>query len=429
VVPDPRRWYALGLLCMAFFMVVLGSTSVFTAAPSIQRDLGSSVAGVQWVFTAYALSFGGLLLFGGRTADLLGRRRVFMAGVGLFVLSSLLCGFAWSGGVLIGARAVQGAAAAVMSPAALSLVMTTFEEGAERNKALGAWGAIGGIGATAGLLVGGLVTDGLGWQWVFFINVPVGLGMLALSPILLRENRDRRRGRALDPAGALTSTAALVLLVHAMTQAPEAGWAGLQTIGLLIASAALLALFVVEGRSAAPLLPLHLFRSRTLVGGNLVMVVAGMVLLGASCLLLARVSVDGSFLGDLFLGLLVFGLGMGAAFVAGSIASLAGVAEPESGAASGLQTTSFNIGTALGVAILSTVAIARTSDVLAASGQPAPSPFALTEGYQSAFVAAVGFTILGLVTALVLLGRLQGDRAAGDAAVSVPAHEPTRPTP
>lgn len=473
--PDPRRWWALGLLCMAFFMEVLGSTIVFTAAPSIARDLGFAAGGVQWVFTAFALTFGGLLLFGGRLADLLGRRRVFMAGIALFVLSSLLCGLAWSAAILIAARAVQGASAAILAPAALSLVMTTFDEGAERNKALAAWGAIGGIGATAGLLAGGLITDGLGWGWIFFINVPVGLGMLVASPVLLRESRDLQRRRAFDPGGAATITAALVLFVYAMTQAPEAGWASLQTIGLLVASAVLIALFVViEARSAAPLLPLRLFRSRTLVGGNLVMIAAGMavdgmlfivtlyaqqvlgytavqfglavavmtvtsiagsyaaqhvvtrigvrpvaaagmVLLGVSCLLLTQVSVDGSFLGDLFLGMLVFGLGMGGAFVAGTIASLSGVAEQDAGVASGLQNTSFSIGTALGVAVLSTAAVARTNGVIAGTGQ-APSPFALTAGYQFAFAAAVVVAVLGLVASLALLGRPRPDLP-----------EPTRP--
>jgi EmrB/QacA subfamily drug resistance transporter len=470
-VPDPRRWWALGVLCMAFFMQVLGSTIVFTAAPSIAGDLGFSAGGVQWVFTAQALAFGGLLLFGGRLADLLGRRRVFMAGVALFVASSLLCGLSWLGAVLIAARAVQGASAAIMAPAALSLVMSTFDEGAERNKALGAWGAIGGIGATAGLLVGGVVTDGLGWSWIFFINVPIGLGVLAVSPVLLREGRDHTRERAFDPAGAVTITAALVLLVYAITLAPEAGWASVKTVSLLVASAALIGLFVIiEARSAAPLLPLRLFRSRIVVGGNLVMLTAGMavdgmlfivtlyaqgilgysavqfglamavmtvtsiagtyvaqhavtrigfravaaagmVLLGASCLVLTRMSVEGSFLGDLFVGLLVFGLGMGAAFVAGTIAALTGVAQRDSGVASGLQNTSFSIGTALGVAVLSTVAVARTNEVLTRSGGQAPSPFALTEGYQCAFLAGGVVTALGVGAALTLLGRPRSARA------------------
>jgi EmrB/QacA subfamily drug resistance transporter len=474
---DPRRWYALSLLCLAFFMVVLGSTSVFTAAPSIAQDLGFTTAGVQWVFTIYALAFGGILLFGGRLADLFGRRRIFMAGVALFILASLMCGFAWSPGVLIAARAVQGASAAVMSPAALSLVVNAFQNASERNKALGAWSSIGGVGATAGLLVGGLVTGGLGWQWVFFINVPVGVAMLALSPVLLKESADPGRRRSLDPAGTIAITGAMMLLVYAVTQAPQAGWASAQTIWLLIGAVVLVAVFcLIEARITAPLLPLRMFRSRTLVGGNLVMIAAGMavdgmlftltlytqqvlnysaihfglvmtvmtitsvagsylaqravtkvgfrpvaaagmVFLAVSCLLLSNIAVNGTFLGDLFLPLLIFGLGMGASFVAGSIASLSGVAPADSGVAAGLQNTSFNIGTALGVAILSTVAATHTGNLLAGPDKPS-TPVALTEGYESGFVAALVIVVLGLVASLTILGRR--DRSP-DVAVSTSA--------
>jgi EmrB/QacA subfamily drug resistance transporter len=467
---DPRRWYALALLCVAFFVVVLGSTIVFTAAPTMADALGFAAGDVQWVFTASALTSGGLLFFGGRLADLLGRRRMFMIGVGLFTLSSMLCGLAWSAPVLIGARAVQGAAAAILTPAALSLVTTTFPAGPERNRALGVWSMIGGIGATAGLLTGGVVTDGLGWRWIFFINLPVGLAVLALSPVLLRERRELARARAFDPAGAATITVALVLLVYAITQVPRVGWGSWQTIVALAASAALIALFaVVETRSAAPLLPLRILRSRTLVGGNAVLLIAGlavdgmlfiltlyaqqvlgysavrfglalavmtlasivgsyaaqhvvtktgfrpvaaagMVLIGLGCLLLTGVSADGTFLGDLFPGLLVFGLGMGAAFVAGSIASFAGVGERDSGVASGLQSTSFTVGTALGVAILSTVATARTNALLANPGHAARET-ALTAGYRSAFGAAVAVAVVGLVAALTLSSRTNERKA------------------
>jgi EmrB/QacA subfamily drug resistance transporter len=475
---DSRRWYALGLLCMAFFMVVLGSTIVYTAVPSIARDLGFSVEGAQWVFTAYALTFGGLLLFGGRTADLLGRRRMFVVGVALFVLSSLLCGLSWDGGVLIGARAVQGAAAAIMSPAALSLVMTTFTQPAERNRALGVWSAVGGTGATAGLLVGGLLVDGPGWRWVFFLNVPVGVAMLAAVPALLAESAERTAERRFDPAGAVTATLGLIALVYAVTAAPTAGWASASTIVLLLVAALLLAVFVaVEARSAAPLLPLRIFRSRTLVGGNLVMLVAGMavdgmlftltlyaqnvlgysaiafglavavmtlasiggswtaqrtvtrigfrpvaaaglVLLGVACALLIGVSPGGDFAHDLFLGLFVFGLGMGGAFVAGSISSLADVDEQDAGVASGLQNASFNIGTALGVALLSTVAVART-DALRHGGTAGAGM--LTSGYSWAFAAAVVVCVLGLVAALTLL-RGGSPAPAEPAAEAQPAH-------
>ncbi|HEU0213172.1 MAG TPA: MFS transporter [Jiangellaceae bacterium] len=456
---DPRRWKALALLCTAFFMVILDSAIVVVALPSIDAELGFSAGDLQWVLSAYLLSFGGLLLLGGRAADLLGRRRLFMVGTGLFALASLACGLAGSVAVLIAARVVQGVAAAIMTPTALSIVTTTFEEGAERNKALGIWAAIGGIGATAAWLIGGPITEGLGWEWIFFINVPVALAVVALSPVLLRESRDRRHGRQFDIAGAVTITAALVALVYAVVEAPDAGWADGQTLGLLAVAAALIVLFVaIEGRSAAPLAPLRVFRSRALVGGNLVLFtlgmlafgmpfvltqyaqnvlhysplefglasvvmpvtaavgsiagqaiatkgglgrisIVGMTLTGLGCLLLTQVSVDGSYLGDIFLPLLIFGPGLGAVYVAGSIGSLAGVAEADAGLASGLNNSSFQIGGAVGVAILSTVAVSQAdgSDPLVA----------LTNGFQSAFATAIIFAAAGLLVAIALLGRLR----------------------
>ena len=222
--PDPRRWWALALLCGAFFMVILDAAIVTVALPSIEEDLGFSAQGLQWVVSAYALTFAGLLLLGGRAADLLGRRRVFMVGIVLFTLASLLCGLAWSDAALIGARAFQGVGAAIMTPSALSIITTTFEEGAERNKALGIWGALGGIGATTAWLIGGPIVDGLGWEWIFFINIPVGLAALALSPVLLRESRVATAKRSYDPLGALTITGALALLVYALVEAPNVGW-------------------------------------------------------------------------------------------------------------------------------------------------------------------------------------------------------------
>jgi EmrB/QacA subfamily drug resistance transporter len=454
---DPRRWKALALLCTAFFMVILDSAIVVVALPSIDADLGFSAGDLQWVLSAYLLSFGGLLLLGGRAADLLGRRRVFMAGTALFALASLACGLSGSVDALIGARVVQGAAAAIMTPTALSIVMTTFAEGAERNKALGIWAAIGGIGATAAWLVGGPITDGLGWEWIFFINVPVALAVVALSPALLRESRDVGHGRRFDLAGAVTITGALVALVYAVVEAPDAGWASGQTLGLLGLSAALLALFAaIEARSAAPLAPLRVFRSRALVGGNLMLfalgmlafgmpftltqyaqgvlhysplefglasvgmpvtaaigsvagqalatkghlrsiATAGFVLTGLGCLLLSQVSVDGSYLGDIFFGLLFFGPGPGSVYVAGSIASLAGVAEGDAGLASGLNNSSFQIGGAVGVAILSTVAVSEAHG--------AGPLVALTNGFQAAFATAIVFAVLGLLAAIALLGK------------------------
>jgi EmrB/QacA subfamily drug resistance transporter len=457
--PDPRRWKALALLCVAFFMVILDAQIVILGLPSIEADLGLSVDGAQWVMSAYLLSFGGLLLLGGRSADLLGRRRMFMVGTALFLISSLACGLAWSGAVLIAARVVQGMSAAIMAPTALSILMTTFEEGPERNKALGIWSAIGGVGATAALLIGGPLTDGLGWEWIFFINIPVALGLLALGPRLLRESRDHASERAYDIAGAVTVTAALVALVYAVVEAPQAGWGDSQTIGLLIASAILIAVFVlVEGRSAGPLVPLRIFRSRALVGGNLVLAALGMVawgmsvtvslyaqqvlgysalefglgtavmtlmavagstvgqsivtkvgfrwvatvglvLTGAGCLLLSQISTDGSYIGDIFFGLLIFGPGLGATYVAASVATLAGVAERESGLASALNNAAFQIGGALGTAVVTSVAVSNTEG---------PNPLsALTEGFQSAFAAAIVFPALGVLCAILLLRKPQ----------------------
>src|SRR4051794_29221102 len=246
--PDPRRWKALALLCTAFFMVILDSAIVVVALPSIGADLSFAASDLQWVLSAYLLSFGGLLLLGGRAADLLGRRRVFMTGTALFAFASLACGLAGSVDALIAARVVQGVAAAIMTPTALSIVTTTFAAGAERNKALGIWAAIGGIGATAAWLIGGPITDGLRWGWVFFVNVPVAVGVVALSPALLRDSRGTA-GR-FDLAGAVTISAALVSLVYAVVEAPQHGWASGQTLGLLALSGVLIGLFVlVEARS------------------------------------------------------------------------------------------------------------------------------------------------------------------------------------
>src|SRR5262245_31649049 len=280
---DPRRWWALAVLCGAFFMVILDASIVFVALPSIGADLGFSEQGLQWVVSAYALTFGGLLLAGGRAADLLGRRRVFMTGVALFTAASLLCGLAWTPAALLAARVLQGAGAAIMTPTALSIISTTFTEGAERNKALGIWGALGGVGATTAWLIGGPLTDGPGWRWIFFINVPVGLAALALSRPLLRESRATlaTARRSYDPAGALTSTGALVLLVYAVVTAPQAGWASARTAGSLIGVVLLLAAFaVIESRHHAPLVPLRIFRNRTLATADAMTVLIGSVAVG-----------------------------------------------------------------------------------------------------------------------------------------------------
>src|SRR4029450_5587236 len=274
--PDPRRWWALALLCGAFFMVILDAAIVTVALPSIEKQLDFSAQGLQWVVSAYALTFAGLLLLGGPRAGLRGRRRLLLVGVLVFTVASLLCGLAWSDTALIGARAFQGIGAAIMTPSALSIITTTFAEGAERNKALGIWGALGGIGATTAWLIGGPIVDGLGWEWIFFINIPIGLAALALSPVLLRESRATVASRSYDPAGALAITGALALLVYAIVEAPNKGWGDAQTIALLAGSGVLLAIsLLIESRHPAPLLPLRIFRSRTIVGANAVMLVFG----------------------------------------------------------------------------------------------------------------------------------------------------------
>jgi EmrB/QacA subfamily drug resistance transporter len=461
---DPRRWKALTLLCGAFFMVLLDATIVLVALPSIEADLGFSEQGLQWVLGAYALTYGGLLLLGGRAADLLGRRRLFMTGVLFFTAASLLCGLAWSPAALLVARVVQGVGAAIMTPTALSIITTTFPEGAERNKALGIWGGLGGIGAAAAWLVGGPLVDGPGWEWIFFINIPLGLAALALSPRLLSESRGGLTRRSYDATGALTITGALVLLVYAVVEAPDVGWGDARTLLLFAGSAVLLAAFaLIESRHRAPLVPLRFTRSRTRVAANAVMLLVaalavgipfvltlyaqqvlgysavefgvgsvvlavtvtvgaivaqaavlkvgfrpvaatGIALMGAGSLLLTQVSVDGSYFGDIFFGLLVVGPGIGLAFGTATVAALAGVAEHEAGLASGLSNTATQIGGALGVAIITTVAVSRSQDYRAANEGANPL-VALNEGFQSAFLACVVLAGIGVGLALLLLGR------------------------
>src|SRR2546428_3764462 len=267
---DNRRWLGLAVIVAAQFMVVLDVAIVNVALPSIKTDLGFSQESLQWVITAYAIFFGGVLLLGGRLADLLGRRRLFMAGLALFTVTSLLDGLAWSETSLIVFRSLQGLGAALLSPAALSILTTTFREGRERNLALGIWGAASGSGGAAGVLLGGALTSSLGWSWIFFIHIPVGILVLGVTPWLLRESRAALKHRTFDFAGAASITSGLMLLVYAMTRATQHGWATAETIGLLSASAALVLTFVViEFRSKAPLLPMRIFRLRTLTASNI----------------------------------------------------------------------------------------------------------------------------------------------------------------
>ncbi len=271
-----KRWLALVLLCSAQFVVVLDASIVNVALPTIGAALGFSQDNLSWVVNAYVLTFGGFLLLGGRLADLLGRRRVFMGGLVLFALASLAGGFAESDTALIAARAVQGLGAAILSPAALSSVTTTFSDGAERNKALGAWGAVAGSGGAAGVLLGGVLTEYVGWEWVLWVNVPIGIAAALLAPRLIAESRSESEARAFDFAGAATVTAALAVLVYGLVEAPDAGWGSGQTIGLLGAAVLLLgAFYAIERRSAAPLVPFRIFRIRTLTGANVVGVLTG----------------------------------------------------------------------------------------------------------------------------------------------------------
>src|SRR5438094_561736 len=276
---DSRKWLVLAVVGAAFFMTILDVAIVNVAIPSIQKDLKIAESTVQWVVTAYAITFGGFLLLGGRMADLLGRRRIFLVGLTLFTAASLACGLASSAGVLIASRAVQGIGAAIISPAALSIVTTTFSEGAERNKALGIWGALGGSGAAAGVLFGGILTKYLGWEWIFFVNVPVGALVFALTPTFVPESRADLGHRRFDAAGAITITGGLALLVYAISKAPDDGWGSAQTILLLIASAIILAAFVlIEVRGSAPLVPFSIFRIRSLLGANVVGFLLGAVI-------------------------------------------------------------------------------------------------------------------------------------------------------
>jgi EmrB/QacA subfamily drug resistance transporter len=451
-------------------MVILDVAIVGVAAPSIEADLGFSQQGLQWIVSAYAIAFGGLLLLGGRAADLLGRRRVFMAGTALFAGSSLLAGFAWSAETLVVARVVQGLGAAVITPAALSIVTTIFGEGASRNKALGAWNAVGAVGGTTGLVLGGVLTDSAGWEWLFFVNVPVGAAVLAAAPALLPESRGTLAPRGLDVPGAVTVTASLVLIVYALVEAPDAGWGSAQTGLLLAGAAALLAAFgAIERRSRAPLFPLRLLRMRTLVGGNLLGVLAGSsifswffvatlylqqvleytpleaglaflagslgglagsaagqaiatkaglrpvalagaALLTAGLVLQLGLGVEAGYAADLLPAFALMGIGTGFGFVASAIAALTSVEERHAGLASGLVNTSQQVGGAIGVAIVTSVAVSRTQEALADGGGAAA---ALTEGFQAAFAAAIAFPVLAaLVAALLLPGTRAGVRGA-----------------
>jgi EmrB/QacA subfamily drug resistance transporter len=460
--PNINRWRAFALLAVAFFMTVIDLTIVNVSLPTIGRDLHFSQTSLQWVVTAYALTFGGFMLLGGRAADLLGRRRILMAGLALFTAASLGAALSTGEVSLIAARAVQGLGAAIMLPAALSIVMNMFQEGAERNKALGIWGGLGAVGATVGVIAGGLLTRYAGWQYIFYLNVPIGAVALLLAPRIVPESRLDTVRRKFDAAGALAGTGGLVLLVDAISQAPQYGWGATRTIGVLAAAAVLLAAFLlIERRVTDPILPLSIFRVRTVAGANAaglllgasfyafifvgtlymqqvlhysalqsglawlaasltsialaglsqalvtrggtkIVMAVGMTMIGVGAIWATQVPVHGHFLANLAGPMVVAGAGTAFAFIPISIAALAGVKEQQAGLASGLLNTSQQLGGAIGIAIASSVAASHTQTLLHA-GHAAPA--ALTGGFQQALWVLGGIGLLAIPAIFALVRR------------------------
>ena len=479
-----HRWRAFAVLVVSFFMTIVDLTIVNVALPTIGRKLHFSETNLQWVVTAYGLTFGGFLLLGGRAADLLGRRRILMLGLAIFTAASLGAGLATSDGFLIAMRGLQGFGAAVVLPAALSIVMNMFAEGAERNKALGLWGGIGAAGATVGLITGGLVTRYVGWEYIFFLNVPIGIAALLLAPRLVPESRLEAARRRFDPLGAVTVTGGLLLLVYALSKAPEVGWGATRTVALLALSAASLGAFlVVETRVEAPLLPLRIFKLRTVAAANAVglllgggffgfifvgtlymqqvlgysalqtgvawlaasltsvalaglsqmlvtrisavpVMALGMALIGGGALWATQAPVNGHFWSALAGPFFVAGAGTAFAFIPVSIGGLAGVSEREAGLASGLLNTSQQLGGAIGVAIASTIA-ATHFNALAGDGKPVNA--ALTGGFQWAFWVCGAIALLALPAVTLL--RPRGTTTGAELAVPALATEFARKTP
>jgi EmrB/QacA subfamily drug resistance transporter len=464
-----RKTWILALTCLAQFMVILDVSVVNVALPSIRSDLHFSAVNLQWVVNAYTLTFAGFLLLGGRAADLLGHRRVFVAGLLLFAGASLVGGLSSSQAMLVGARAVQGLGGAVVAPATLAIITTTFDEGSERNRALAYWGAMGAVGGSTGVLLGGVLTQLLGWQWILFINVPVGLlGAAAAMRFIPESTPVAVEDRQYDVAGALSVTAGLVLLTFAIVRTDVNGWGSAATLIVGGAGLALLALFVViESRARRPLMPLRIFLSRTLTAANLVVfalgssvfamwyfvslylqevlgyspieaglgfvpmtgaiviastfagrlaarlgpgriLTAGMSLIAVGMLLFTRISPDGSYLSDVLLPGVVTTTGLGLAFVPVTITAVAGVDRADAGLASGLVNTSRQVGGSIGLAVLATLATQRTQHVAGAGGVDAA---ALTTGFHRAFLVGALFAALGAVTAASLLIRVRHPRA------------------
>jgi len=466
VVATTNRWLVLVLVCLAQFMVILDATITNVALPSIQRDLNFSATDLQWVVNSYTLLFGGFLLLGGRAGDLVGRKKIFLSGVVLFSTASLLCGLSQSGGMLIAARALQGLGAALVSPAALSIITTTFAEGPDRTKALGVWSAIAAGGAAFGLLLGGILTQLLSWEWIFFVNVPVGIAALVFSLRHVPESKAPGEHTSFDIAGAVTVTAGLIVLVYGIVKAESFGWGSARTLGLFAAAIVLLATFVtVERRSDEPLIRLGVFRIRSLTVANIVLLavgagmfanfffaslyvqeilgyspleaglaflpvtvgigvgagmaqqlikrfdvrhigVVGMLLAGVGLFILSRAPVDGTYLGNLLPGLIPMSIGMGLTFVPITLIATTNVGEEDAGLASGLFNTSQQVGGALGLAILSTLAADKTADVLAGLGRrpgPADQASAMVEGFHVAFVGASLLLVAGAIMLAALL--------------------------
>ena len=459
VSPHTNRWRAFALLAVAYFMTTVDLTIVNVSLPTIGRDLHFSETNLQWVATAYALTFGGFLLLGGRFADLLGRRRILTLGLGVFTAASLGCALAGGEAVLIAMRGAQGLGAALMIPAALSIVMNMFREGAERNRALGIWGGLGAAGGTVGLIAGGIITRYIGWQYIFYLNVPVGVAALALAPRIVPDSRISAGRRRFDLAGAISGTGGLVLLVDALSQAPQYGWGATRTIALLGASAAVLAAFIViESRAKDPIVPLSIFRLRTLAAANLaalllggsffafvfagtlymqevlhfsalqtgaawlagsvtsmllaavsqmlvtrigakVVMSIGMTLIGTGIVWATQVPVHAHFLANLAGPFVVAGAGTAFAFIPISVAALEGVSERQSGLASGLLNTSTQFGAAIGTAIASSVLASATNTLLRA-GDPAPT--ALTGGFHRTFWVLAAIALIAPPATLVL---------------------------
>jgi EmrB/QacA subfamily drug resistance transporter len=453
-----NRWLVLVLVCLAQFMVILDATIVNVALPSIERDLGFSQTSLQWVINSYTLLFGGFLLLGGRAGDLIGRKRVFLAGVIVFSVASLLNGLATSGGMLIAFRGLQGFGAALVSPAALSIITTTFEEGPDRTKALGVWSAIAAGGGAVGLLLGGVLTEWLSWEWIFFVNVPVGAAAALLSARYVPESRAPDRPSSFDLAGAVSVTAGLIVLVYAIVKAPDYGWGSAKTLGLAALALLLLAAFVlIELRSPAPLVRLGIFRIRSLTAANLVLfavagglfanfffstlyvqnilgyspieagfaflpvafgigigaglaqqlvkrigvravTIVGMLIAACGLFVLSRVPVDGTYVANLLPGLIPMSVGMGLTFVPITLIATTNVGPNDAGLASGLFNTSQQVGGALGLAVLATLAANKTTDVLTGLGHAPTAPdkaYAAVQGFHVAFLGAAILVGLG----------------------------------